>query len=188
MVRTPEFYSRFDWSLLGVKVTNATASLLSDIGQAQLEITAARDAARLAGQTIDTGAMYDSLDAQIITHMKANKNFAEVIGHTNTWGWGAQAAGLDTQGERAGWCWKNILWTVQDLQRQVDQYGLMGVNYGTTEEKQVYSLAKAAVLDRVKEYWAWSPEFKAQWGQMQDDYGDPLIDWLVPDDYFRLGG
>ena len=187
-VRPPEFYSRFDWSLLGVKVTNATADLLSDIGQAQLDISAAKEAAKLAGRTIDTGALYDSLDAQVRAHMKTNKNFAEVIEHTNTWGWGAQAAGLDKQGERAGWCWKNILWTVQDLQRQVDQYGLMGVNYGTAEQTRVYALAKAAVLDRVKEYWAWSPEFKAQWGQMQDDYGDPLIDWLVPDDYFRLGG
>jgi len=206
-VRTPEFYSRFDWKLLGVDISNHTASLLSDIGKYQLDIAAQKQAAVLAGKTIGSyasadfnpSALYADLDAQIQANMTINKDdsekvkaqkkeFAQVIAHINTWGWGAQAAGLDKQGERAGWCWKNILWTVQDLQSQIDKYGYMGVNYGSAGDKRVYALAKAAVLDRVKEYWAWSPEFKAQWGKMQDDYGDPLIDWLVPDNYFRLGG
>jgi len=194
-VRTPEFYSRFDWKLLGVDISNHTASLLSDIGKYQLDIAAQKQAAVLAGKTIGSyasadfnpSALYADLDAQIQANMtilkddsakvKAQKKeFAQVVQHINTWGWGAQAAGLDENGERAGWCWKNILWTVQDLQSQIDKFGYMGVNYGSAGDRRVYALAKAAVLDRVKEYWAWSPEFKAQWGKMQDDYGDPLID------------
>lgn len=195
-VRPPEFMSGFDLHLMGIDITPTAASLLHAIGEAKVKIGQAKAASLLRGdeKAYDTGAAYDAIDAFVNKHIKDDPSFAAAVAATNTWAWGIRSF-ADQKGS-AGAAWTHIFEGLDGLQKAVDNYqtsltskGLHGINYGSQAQKSIYAQARDQLLKYVQSWRDYSGAFDAQWKQLQQTLqGDPPITYLMPDDWFRLGG
>lgn len=180
------FYSRADWSVMGVKMTDTAGKYFTEIGQARVTISKYEDQ---TNGTYDAGAAYDNIDAFVRQRTSKGSplydaSFAEAVRKTNTWGWQIQASGLtDIQGSE-GRAWSNVVAVVQKAQQEVDRQKISpySADYGKVRNE---------VLAAAKRQMKTSPEFEKHWYALQGELsgaGDGMAYLLVPEFYFPLGG
>lgn len=187
------FYSRFDWELMGLKLSDRASEWLDMVNEAKTEI-ARMDAEYLRrGEDLTTTPMHEQVDVWVAQHMRQDKSFAKAIDAINTWGWALwqPEAGYVTQQGKAGWAWNTLQRIVVDLNQQIIKLGWNGDDspFGDPRFKGAYALARDALAQRIAEYAAWSPVFADQVKEIQKTYlrGTPLQDYLMPGTFFALG-
>ena len=191
--RPPIFYSRFDFELMGLKLTNKAANMLAyvDGRRENIGVQSQRELLDQRGEFL-SGDAYEDLDRWVLNHLKDDKTFAKAIEARNTWGWALwqPEANLVNQGGKAGYAWKYVRDVTVDLNQQIINIGLHGLGpYEPDDEKEAWTRARMALLDIVEEFRDWSPVFNDQVDDFQRSAlrGDPFIEWLMPDEYYPTG-
>ena len=193
-VRPPAFYSRFDWELMGVKMTDWAADRLAAIDQARAEI-ASRSAAELrGGAEFLSGNAYEGIDAAVKRWLgekqAKNSGFAAAIEGMQQWGWGLWRANYVDQKGKAGYAWRTIRDITIGLNEQIIRIGMHGPDsFDPDNWKEGYVKARDALSDRIEEFRKWSPVFDDQVTDIQRTMlrGDPFVEWLMPDAYYPIG-
>jgi hypothetical protein len=191
--RPPIFYSRFDWSLMGVKLTATGADWMNAVTEAGQTIDQMEAAATRQGKDLVTTPLHEQVDAWVRAHLGQDKSFDAAVNAVNTWGWALwQNDDLMKQKGKAGWAWRTLRDLTVNLNQQVINAGLHGdgLTFGDPKDTQAYTLARDALGDRIKEYAAWSPVFAEQVRDLQKGAlrGEQLQMYLMPEIYFALGG
>jgi len=180
-VKPVAFYSRWDYHLMGMEVSDQAADWLGSIAQARLDIAKAEE----DDPTYSESEGYRAINTWVRERLGQDPTFDDAINAMNVWGWGLEKSGLTKTPGKVGWAWRNILRTAQDLQVQIDRLELTGTGYGTDAEKRIYDAAQDALVDRVNEYREWSPAFDESWLEVQETLGGPIIGELIlPESYF----
>lgn len=186
-LRPPEFYSRLDWSLMGVKLTNQASDWLNGVSEANAQISA------FSQENPDetTGDKHEAVAKWIKEHMGKDKSFDAAVAAMNTWGWQAEAAGYTTQPGRSGKAWGALLEFANGIRSAVERLAIHGDDKRVEfdpENRKTYSQARDVLLDYVRELRAWSNGFENQWDEMAARNDEPLIYWLMPPVHFRITG
>jgi hypothetical protein len=184
--KPPEFYSRHDWSLVGVKLSKKASEWFLDIAEARAEI-AQRE--QEAPGTYSEAEGYEDIDRFVKSKLGKDKSFAEAVKKLNQWSFPIEAAGYTKLPGKTGEAWREVGRILNETQAAVDQAGLLGINYGDEEGKNRYGGAQNAMADWVEDTRKRIPGFRRTWDRMKEEYGDVLIgDVFIPDNYFgRLG-
>jgi hypothetical protein len=184
-LRPPEFLSAWDLHLMGLPVNKQVLKLINQVGDARLEIQRRKE----ADPALETGVLYQALDKSVAAAAKKVPAFAKWVEATNTLGWSVKAAGLTGQPGKLGQAWTAVYEVAGEVQKIMDARDLHGIAYGSDSDKQWYAYVRSSILKAItSEVMKEVPAFKRQWYDLQEDYGDPLIELFLPDTYFRPGG
>jgi hypothetical protein len=184
--KPPEFYTRHDWDLVGVKLSKKASEWFIDIAQARTEIAQREQA---APGTYSEGEGYEQIDAWVKARIGKDKTFDEAVKKLNRWSFPIEATGYTKLPGKTGEAWRELANILNQTQTGADQRGLLGINYGGEDEKNQYGYAQNAMDAWVDDTRKRLPGFKRTWDRMQEEYGDTLIgEVFIPDNYFgRLG-
>lgn len=187
VTKPPEFYTRWDWSVMGVKLNTQAANYWEQIAQARINIANDREKAILQGTDFSTGDAYDQVNKWIADKAKTNKSFAESIRIANDWSFPFKAGGLaDTPG-RVGAAWKHVIAATEAIQGAVESAGIVGAGgLGNTDQQNAWYIWQQDSLQRyIKQWRDYSPAFDQSWRDFQADLGDPIIGTIIlPDTYY----
>ena len=180
------FWSRWDWKVMGVEMSDRSANWLKAMGQARVDI-ARREEADPVGYSEGEG--YAKIDAFVREHRGKDKTFDAAVAAMNDWSYAVDRAGLGKQPGRVGQAWGAVIRVMRSAQQAVDGARLKGQEFGTDDERRAYDSLQDQLLDWVKDWHDFAPGFRQQWYDLQEALGDPLIGGLfVPDNYFGPTG
>jgi hypothetical protein len=181
------FWSRWDWHVMGVELTDVATDALNEIGQARVEI-ARREEKDPVGFSESAG--YDAIDRAVLDFRGKDKTFDKAIAAMNDWTFPIEKAGLAKQPGRTGDAWAAVIRTMREAQGAINQAELTGVDsFDTDARRRAYDQLQDELLDWVKEWQDFAPGFREQWYEIQADVGDPLIGSLfLPNSYYGPTG
>lgn len=185
-LRSPETYSRLDWSLMGIKLDNKTSGLLNGYSQANLAIQ------QWSQEHPDQspGDFHDNLARWAKQQAQSDKGFRAALDAMDTWGWQAIALGYTKQPGRTGNAWEAVI----DFANKIRGAGIRADFHGDDrrmyppEGRQWWQDARDVLLDYVTELRDWSGGFRAQWDHLASQSDEGLIYWLMPKVYFTTRG
>ena len=196
--RPPVFYTRFDWELMGVKLTKNAAAILSSYRDAREEIDARSAAEVRGGPEFLSGNAYESVDRQMAAYARKDKSLRRALDAMRSFGYGlfnslpAKTAGfsyVDQKG-KAGYAWRYVADLTSQVNDAIIKLGWHGPDsFDSDSDKQNYVETRDSLFDAVEEFMKWSPTFRHQWYDFQRTQlrGDPVIEWIMPDTYFPIG-
>jgi hypothetical protein len=193
--RPPAFYSRMDWKLVGVELTNKASKWLEEIQREGVEIKAWE---LENDYTKSTGDRRTALSKRINYLLEqGDETFNTAIKNMGTWGYGAIAAGFTgegkpkeerTRGEKA---WRALLKYANGWRLLAEESKIHGdaQPFRTFDRDGAiwYENGRDNVQNYVQVLRKWSPEFDQEWRRLAENDDDPLKYWLFPEVHFKLG-
>lgn len=187
---TPQdFYSAWDWHLVGVKLTPKAEDWLAHVQQENTRISQWLER---TDQSTSSADLHKDLDKWVHARIGKDKSFGAAIEAINTWGWGAVAKGYTTEGGRAGQAWHALVSYANDIRASADAKDLHGDDGSVVFDRKDRALWNNA-RDTVRNYvailkqWDTTGTFAQQWDGMASHYRGPFAEWLVPTIWFPLG-
>jgi hypothetical protein len=184
--KPPEFYTRHDWSLLGVELSENATEWFLTIAESRVEIGRREQE---APGTYSEAAGYEDIDRFVKGKLGQDKSFDKAVKELNRWSFPVEATGYTSLPGKTGEAWRELARILNVTQGAVDAAGLIGINYGSEADKNRYGGAQNAMKDWVDDTRKRIPGFRRTWDRMKEEYGDVLIgDVFIPDNYFgKLG-
>ncbi len=200
-VKPVTFYTAFDYSLVGVKLSSNAQKWMQWVSDKQIEM----DKHKQNDPTYSLSSGYDQINAYVRDKLgKKDKSFQAAIDAQNTPGWGIDnilGYGLNKKGDvvsqagasvdrsiydsKGDYLWAQFLKVTREVTDQLRAGGYSGVNYGTDSERQAYRSVQEQVGKIAQGYKREDPQFKEMWETLQQQYGDTLMQNLfIPDDLF----
>ena len=134
--------------------------------------------------------MYANRDAAVKTLMASSSTFRKQVQIANEWGglFFFENDLLDGT-QPSSKAWKAFRTSLGNMQRQADAKDMVGDNDFDSQRGALYSSMRNTMEDYVKNtLFEYSPAFKRQWYQAQEQYGGRLMEYFMPEWYFPLGG
>jgi hypothetical protein len=188
--KPPEFYTRWDWKVMGYDLDAAGADAWRGIAEQRMEIARLDLQAEIDQTEFSTGDAYAALNADIAAYMKTNPSFARTVTKANDWAFPFTEGPhplVEMRG-KAGQAWTQITEITRRYQEEINAGELFGPGgFGNTEAQTSWYRWQQADLRRyVTELREWSPAFDRSWLDVQSDLGgDPIIGSVIlPDTYY----
>ncbi len=191
--RPPAFYNRFDFDVMGVKLSNRATNWLDYVSNENSAIAERVAEAEFNGEDFSSGYLHEKVDRWVSAHLGKDKSFDAAIEAMNSWGWGVfqPEAGYADQKGKAGFAWQAIQTYVSALSDAAVERDFHGddYKYAQPDDKQFFVQARYLVGEYIKELADWSPAFGRQVVELQRGAlrGDQLQSYLVPSVYFPTG-
>lgn len=196
-----EFYTAFDLHLMGHDLNKRDIGRWQALAAWRTEIGVRKREAILTNDTdFSAGELYERIDKQIAEWIRTdgkNGKFEKVIRDANDWTFPIRAAGLTELPGHVGAGWQALVnliggdpeFDYPGFQSEIERRELIGITYGTGEEKQVYAQAQDVVREFMQSWRDQYPAFDKSWRAMQtQNGGEPIIGgdsgFILPDSYF----
>lgn len=184
-VRPYAFMSVYDRKLLGIPTNRAAERRWLQVGELELDI--ARITA--ANPNAATGDLYEQRDRYVREYMKESKVFAQQVKQANIWGYAFFNKNPWVDGDTdAARAWRAFEKSISNAQGEADRLEMFGEHDFNEKNKAQYVTMKQEISAHVESLMEYSGIFERQWRAADEAYGGDLIDYFIPEYYFKLGG
>jgi hypothetical protein len=189
--RSPVYWSRFDWEVMGVKQTAKQQQFWADVDSARSEAFEREK----TDPNFGVGEALDQIDRAVALAVQKNKGLQKQLAIINEWTYGLEQVVLHpdegkrlfkTKNTREEWA--DVFDASKTVHEYMNKYGMTGASDYDPDLKTYYHTIKGALEKYIKELKKDNPVFADQWEYLQDLSGpDLLIDTLMPESNYDLG-